>query len=151
MLAIVTRGFSRTSRRLVQADLMLRSMKGTNELAGAVTLRWIDKNFRSEGALTGQRWAPLTAGTIRRRRKGKNKNFKGRIKILQDVGHLKRNWKVLATADKVIVESQMPYARQHHEGDRSKRLPARPILPEAKHIMPQLQKIYMKKIRTAIR
>ena len=150
MLSIITSGVNAAVRRLVLSSAALRDLTATNKKVGVVVLRWIDKNFKSEGARTGQRWQQLSAGTIKRRRSGKNKSAV-KAKILQDTGDLRRNWKVLATPNEVIVESQMPYARDHHYGVPSRKLPARPILPSNKQVMPGLLKIYKAKVRQVVK
>lgn len=76
---------------------------------GIVTLNWVTRNFRSEGALTGTPWAKLSPWTIASRRKGSSR-------VLQDTGGLSRSFTIQASNDQVAVGTAMDIAKYHQSG-----------------------------------
>ena len=76
---------------------------------GFRTLKWVEMNFRQQGALTGTPWAKLKPSTIANRRKGSSL-------ILQDSGALRQSFVMNASATSVSVGSPLFYAEFHEEG-----------------------------------
>jgi len=109
--------------------------------AGLAIMRDIGERFEGEG-MPPQRWQPLSPATILRRRKGKGK---GRPKILQDTGHLKRSF-MFGGPDNVFdvsplhvtVGSKLNYAGIHQFGWKEKNIPARPMVRKPEEV-PQLK------------
>lgn len=111
--------------------------------AVAATDKIIQDNFQKEGELLQPGgWKPLAPSTKLARQKGWGEYIASSSpKILQNTGQLKGQWKHLWTARFGKVQSGKIYGTTHHYGDKSKNIPARPILPDEKHIMPKLVKI----------
>lgn len=90
---------------------------------GINVMNEISKNFREEGN-NGDKWAPLSATTLRSRR---NKN-KSTVKILQDTGtHLRSTFTPEISGKSVHVGTPTEFAPAHEYGQG--RLPKRQMLP----------------------
>jgi len=77
-------------------------------------VKWVDSNFRQQGALTGTPWAPLSKGTIAGRRKGKGA---GAAQILRDTGELQKSFgQPVYDENQAVVGSPKFYAEFHEEG-----------------------------------
>lgn len=82
---------------------------------GLRQMKWVDDNFRSDGALAGG-WAQLSKNTIAGRRKGSSKP-------LQDSGILRASFTAGGkgnifniAGNEVTIGSAIPYASYHEEG-----------------------------------
>jgi phage gpG-like protein len=126
----------------------LRKRKGVNRKAVIFVDRWVQKNFEQQGEPTGERWPPLSELTKLRRRVGK-KSTKGH-KILQDTGDLKTDWKHFWNNSYGLIRSKTPYAIYHDSDKPRSRLPRRQILPDEKHIISGLLKLYGKYVNTVV-
>ena len=93
--------------------------------------QFVQNAFHKEG--DPDKWQALKPDTIRRRRKGKNKNFS--LKILQDTGYLK---KAATTPNspgsyteikptQMTVGVTVKYAAPHQYGSAKQNIPARPF------------------------
>jgi len=124
----------------------LKKRRATNAKSTAYIGKWIQDNFRSEGAnAVSGGWAPLSDLTIALRR---NKNREG-TKILQDTGNLKNRWKRFYTDEDAYIESGVGYGWKHELGDPHNTwnghpapIPKRKILPTKTQIWPGIKKIY---------
>lgn len=94
---------------------------------GLSNLRWVTKNFDSEGASVGG-WEGLSEKTKARRR--------GSVyKILKDTGSLRQSFDLYGIRGIKIagrtfeIGSNKIYAATHHYGDSSRGIPKRQILP----------------------
>lgn len=127
----------------------MKKRRTVNGRAVLIVDRWIQKNFQSEGEKVGG-WEPLAESTILARRTSTKKR-KGN-KILQDTGQLKTRWKHYWSHKYAKITSNVPYA-VYHDSDKPRKgnLPRRQILPDAKHIMPQLKKVYNHFVKTQIK
>lgn len=125
----------------------LKNQRGVHGKAVVAVDAWIQKNFQQEGKLAypGTGWQKLSPATIEMRRKGKKS--KHGVKILQDTGMLKSNWKKQWSIKSGVIAAAMPYAEKHNEGIG---VPERKILPTESQIMPTLIKIYGKFVRTSL-
>lgn len=121
--------------------------------AVALTDKMIQDNFQQEGAvLQSGGWAPLAPSTMRAREMGWGEYVaSGNPRILQNTGQLKSQWKHLWTARFGKIQSGKIYGTTHHYGDKSRNIPARPILPDEKHLMPKLTKLLSLWIKKAFR
>lgn len=135
------------SRKVSDCSRSLEKRKASFAMAVIIVDRWIQKNFASEGAPVGG-WAPLKPLTIARRREGKKKN-KGH-RILQDAGQLKTRWKHYWTDRSAIVRSGVDYGIYHDSDKPRTVLPRRQILPDEKHIIRDIEKIFGKHVSTSI-
>ena len=90
---------------------------------GEYLVREIDNEFRTETAMSGEKWAPLAASTLRAKAKSKRIS-----KIWQSRGITRSTVAYQALPTRLIVGVQTPYARYVNDG--TKRMPARPLIPE---------------------
>ena len=120
----------------------------TNAAAVAAVDAWIQKNFEQQGklAMDGKEWQPLQSQTLSRRRHGIGG---GGVKVLQDIGTMKKKWKHMWNARVGKIQSGVEYSRYHHEG--TKFLPVRRIIPSREQVRPILTAIYKKFIRRALK
>jgi len=127
----------------------LQNRKTVNAQAVAVTDRWIQKNFQTQGKLAhpGTGWKELSPVTIAMRRKGPKKT--GRIMILQDTGTMRSRWKHYWDAWIAKIQAGVNYAYKHHLGKDN--LPVRRILPTQKQIGPQIKELYAKWARKILK
>lgn len=112
--------------------------------AVVATDKMIQENFEQEGKLLqdGTKWAKLAPDTERARKEGWGEYIASQdFRILQNTGALKDNWKHLWTARFGKIQSGVVYGTTHHYGNKKMNIPARPILPDEKHLMPKLMKI----------
>jgi phage gpG-like protein len=114
------------ARMLFEKVRVLNAGLAQEPILRAVGLRlmgWVDKNFKEEG--TEEKWRPLSAKTIAKRRKNSNR-------ILQDTGKLRMSWtgakgNPTVLGDTVRVTSNVKYAPAHEFG--TKKLPKRRMTP----------------------
>jgi phage virion morphogenesis protein len=84
--------------------------KALHLLWGKFLTRWVQKNFETEGQLTGKKWKKLSAQTLLQRRRGSSK-------ILNDTGtHLKNTFSAQADNRKVQVGTPTEFAPIHQFG-----------------------------------
>lgn len=132
-------GVSRLSERVTRAHAKLTDRKRLN--ANAVTLvdKWIQGNFRSEGAPVGG-WTVISSATIAAKKSSK---------ILHDEGRLRSDWKHISDGSIAAIESERDYSRKHDEGLGN--MPKRQILPSEEHVIKQLTTLFESFVRKAIR
>lgn len=82
---------------------------------GIQAMNWVQRNFRSEGSLSGAPWKKLSPNTIiGRRQRGKG------AKILRDTGQLANSFTMTFDANEAAVGTDKKYAPFHeHGGTRS--------------------------------
>ena len=132
----------------------LKNFKKVNLAAIVAIDGWVQRNFKSEGALAGggSPWKPLSPQTLLRRRK----EGKG-AKILQDTGQLKSRWKHQASARHTVLQSGVDYGTYHDSDEPRKMKDGKPILPQRKILptneqaKPILKKIYLFFIRKSLK
>lgn len=95
---------------------------GAKKLLGAIgfgQLRWIDRQFKSEGRAPGSTgaWAPLRPNTVAGRRKGRGT---GAPRILRDTGRMAQSFAMETREAQLAVEvgTPDPRATWHHFGTR---------------------------------
>lgn len=147
---ITIKGTNKVKTRMEKNRVRLTKNKAAYQKAVIVIDRWIIKNFEQEGRPTGEAWPELAESTIAsfsRRRSGKGH------KILHgDTGDLRTNWKHWFTTARAIVRSKTPYAIYHDSDEpRTSNLPRRQIIPDEKHIIAQITKIFGKFVRSNLR
>ena len=93
---------------------------------GVNLLNEISNTFKEESH-EGRAWKPLSIATISIRRKG---GGRGRPKILQDTGTLKRSFVMDANNTRIKIGTPIKYASKHEFGFRQ--IPQRKMLPSRK-------------------
>lgn len=106
--------------------------------ASIIMDQWVQKNFKTEGALVGG-WKELAAGG-RYVRGG----FDTSAKILQDTGRLRSSFLPFYSPMNAGIGSDIPYAEKHEEGKDG--LPKRRMLPERKDVWPKIKEMFNRKI-----
>lgn len=125
---------------------------------GVTALRWIDENFRRQGALLAEgAWKPLSSSTIRSRtRKGKQRQARkggGGYKTLMVTGALRSSYSTKFDREGVIIGSSKNYAI-YHESDKPRRvIPQRRMLPRQKDesFTERLSKVALNYVKETIR
>ena len=135
-------GIKQLQHHLDSRIQQLNNRRAVNAQAIALTDRWIQKNFQSQGKLAhpGTGWKELSLTTIMMRRKGPKKT--GKVMILQDTGTMRSRWKHFWDAWVAKIQAGVDYAYKHHFGKEG--LPVRKILPTQKQIGPEIKKLYAK-------
>lgn len=137
-------GLNAVKARMRQAHANVgRAKARLNGLAIAEVMRWIDNNFRDQGAAYGG-WQRVSEQTLARRRSGSGS---GSPLILVDTGLLKSNWQTFSNSRGGKVVSGTDYGKKHDEG---KGVPQRKILPTNKIMAPILRRIYAKGVKDLI-
>jgi len=142
-------GIKQLQHHLDSRIQQLNNRRAVNAQAIAVTDRWIQKNFQSQGKLAhpGTGWKELSPMTIMLRRKGPKKT--GKIMILQDTGTMRSRWKHFWDPWVAKIQAGVDYAYKHHFGKDN--LPVRRILPTQKQIGPEIKKLYEKFVRKILK
>lgn len=102
---------------------------------GEYMTRRVDSGFRDEKDFYGNPWAPLSARTVKR--KQKNRQIQ---KVLQSSGLFRSSFSYTANSNSVeigsnrVSRSSVPIGILHQLGSR--RMPARPTLPDARRGLP---------------
>ena len=127
-IQIRTDGEPGTKRLQVKFSKLAEGIKKRRPLfnrIGVQMLNAIMLNFKEQGH-EGTPLAPVSKFTIARRRKGPGAK-KGRGRILEDTGELRRSFAIEATDQSVRVGSPKIYAPTHEFGRGP--IPKRPMLP----------------------
>ena len=124
-------GMARLIEKLRDKEEDIADMRDFWRSAGLYLVkRSVKDSFGKEQSPDGTKWPPWSEKYRKRMEKlGK----RGRHKILSDTGELRRSIKYLAFKDRVIVGSNLRYARRHQLGDKGWAaggggMPARPYL-----------------------
>jgi phage gpG-like protein len=124
----------------------LRDTRAAWLMAATIYYKHVGRVFREEGF--PDKWVPLAASTLRRRRKGKNKR-NPQARILQDTGMLRKS----ATGPNspgsyleihsmmMIIGSTLIYAGTHNYGH--KQVPARPFLTITSEVASAMSREWM--------
>ena len=137
-------GLPAVQSRIKKVKDALTYRRTANAQAVMVVDRWVQKNFQGEGGKVGG-WVPLQAQTI----KARKRNRKGNVKILQDVGWLRKKWKHEYSHKSGALISAVSYGKFHDEG--TKHLPVRQIIPKQAEVWPDIKKVFELHLRKAIR
>lgn len=143
--AIKVVGLDAVIRRLDKAKAEMGKTELAFKRSVAVIDRWVQENFKTEGGKVGG-WVPLADSTIESRMRRRNKQ--GEIRILQDNGNLRRNWKHLFGKDHGGIVSGTDYGIFPQTG--TSKMPQRRILPEIKEIWPSIKGLFEDHIRRAL-
>ena len=145
---ITIKGINPVKTRMEKNRKRLTKNRVAYQKAVIVIDRWIQKNFESEGSLTGKPWPELAESTVMNLSKRRSKGHK----VLHgDTGDLKSNWKHWFTTSRAVVRSKTPYAIYHDSDEPRTVLPRRQIIPDTKHVQDKIEKIFGKFVRTNLR
>ena len=122
--SFLVRGIPRLLNKFKKRERKVFNMKTVNLKAIILIDRWVQQNFRAEGALHENNrfgpWKPLSPSTLSQRRKGSSA-------ILQDTGRLKNSFDFKATNTFAKLGTRVNYSVDHEFGKG--RIPQRKILP----------------------
>ena len=117
-------GISQLKQKLKAQAEKLSNLQPFWQVVGMyVQKQTIKERFDKEQAPDGTKWKPLSPARIKQRMK---RHKTGNMKILQDVGELRRSVKYEAGQTYVRIGSNLKYARTHQFGRGN--IPARPFL-----------------------
>ncbi len=137
-------GVTRLKQRLNAQANSLLNLQPLWQLVGMyVQKQTIKERFDKEQAPDGTRWKPLSPARVKQRMR---RHKTGQMKILQDVGELRRSVQYEAGQTYVRIGSNLIYARTHQFG-RGK-IPARPFLgvtPNERRHINDMFRAYLKR------
>ena len=110
--AITVRGMREVQRMLLRVAATASTSGGRTGLHARFAIlaaRWVDRNFRSEGAMTGTPWAKLRPMTVAGRRKMSSR-------VLQDTGLLRASFLPQWDDKAARVGTAMKIAEYHEKG-----------------------------------
>ena len=123
-ISIKASGISQLKQKLKAQAEKLSNLQPFWQVVGMyVQKQTIKERFDKEQAPDGTKWKPLSPARIKQRMK---RHKTGNMKILQDVGELRRSVKYEAGQTYVRIGSNLKYARTHQFGRGN--IPARPFL-----------------------
>ena len=142
-LSIKLDGVSQLTQKLKSQAERLRNLQPLWQLVGMYVQRQtIKERFDQEQAPDGTKWKPLSPARVKQRLK---RHKAGSMKILQDVGELRRSIQYEAGPNYVRIGSNLKYARTHQFGRGN--IPARPFLgvtPNERQHINDMFKAYLK-------
>ncbi len=121
-ISITAKGIEQVQRKLDRFQSAMANPTPANREASIAMYGWLIRNYDKEGADIGG-WAPLKPRTIAEKKK------LGKEKMLVRTGQLRASFTSFFSKENAGVGSKIIYAKPHQEGDPSKNLPARPMLP----------------------
>ena len=143
-LSIKPDGVSQLTQKLKSQAERLRNLQPLWQLVGMYVQRQtIKERFDQEQAPDGTKWKPLSPARVKQRLK---RHKSGSMKILQDVGELRRSIQYEAGPNYVRIGSNLKYARTHQFGRGN--IPARPFLgvtPNERQHINDMVKAYLKR------
>ena len=151
---IKAEGVNRLKQRLNTQAQNLLNLQPLWQLVGMyVQKQTIKERFDKEQSPDGTAWKPLSLARVKQRMK---RHKSGNIKILQDVGELRRSVQYEAGQTYVRIGSNLKYARIHQFGGTihfkkrkgSVTIPARPYLgvtPNERNHINNLFRAYLKR------
>ena len=143
-LSIKPDGVSQLTQKLKSQAERLRNLQPLWQLVGMYVQRQtIKERFDKEQAPDGTKWKPLSPARVKQRLK---RHKSGSMKILQDVGELRRSIQYEAGPNYVRIGSNLKYARTHQFGRGN--IPARPFLgvtPNERQHINDMVKAYLKR------
>jgi len=99
---------------------------------GIQGLKWVDENFKKQGALLQEgNWKKLKPSTLRARRTRKRKPTNSEL-ILIDNGELRKRFEPRFSDKGVYIGTEVQYAIYHESDAPRKKLPQRRMLPRQK-------------------
>lgn len=119
---ITGKSIQEVTRRLDRFQAAMEDTTPANRQASIAMYGWLIRNYDREGAAIGG-WAPLHPRTIAEKKK------LGKERMLVRSGAMRQSFLPFHTKDNAGVGSELSYAKAHEDGNPSKNLPARPILP----------------------
>lgn len=155
--------------KMRRAQRKMGDLTPVNKRVAVFLDRWVQRNFRSQGASVGG-WKPFKAGGrwVSKRthaagdfpqsgpRRGSGRRTGTRYldtsaKLLQDTGRLRASFSPFWSRNNAGIGSDLPYSKKHEEGDPAKNLPARRMLPEEREVASDISRIYDDHVANVIR
>lgn len=137
-------GISQLKQKLKAQAEKLSNLQPFWQVVGMyVQKQTIKERFDKEQSPDGTTWKPLSPARIKQRMK---RHKSGNMKILQDVGELRRSVKYEAGQTYVRIGSNLKYARTHQFGRGN--IPARPFLgvtPNERQHINDMFRAYLKR------
>lgn len=113
-------------KRLAKKRTSVMDLRTPYARAAVLLDQWVQKNFKTEGGKVGG-WTPFALGGRWKTHPDGSRTFDPKAKLLQDEGRLKSSFSPFASTKHAGIGSDLPYAKDHHEGIG---LPARQLLPD---------------------
>lgn len=146
------RGIEQVLARFIQLTQEADDLEKPFNTAATYMLGSIEKNFKAQGR--PEKWTPLAASTLARRKKGKNKTKTGQILI--DSGQMKNSVTPERDGSTLKIGTNVVYAaRQHfgYPGGRGRghsKTPARPWLIFQEEDAAAIQKIFSRWLEQSV-
>lgn len=130
--------------RRVQDELRHRIEKLTdlrepNQKVAIILDRWVQRNFRGQGALVGG-WTPFKRGG----RPTKGGGIDASAKLLQDTGALRLSFRMFWDSRQAGIGSRLKYSKPHEDG--TSRLPQRRMLPTEADVIQPILRVYKRHV-----
>lgn len=116
------RSIQEITQRLDRFQAAMEDTTQPNRQASIAMYGWLIRNYDREGAAIGG-WEPLSPRTIAEKKK------LGKEKMLVRSGAMRQSFVPFYTKDNAGVGSELSYSKAHEDGNPSRNLPARPMLP----------------------
>ncbi|PHJ59587.1 hypothetical protein VF14_08935 [Nostoc linckia z18] len=116
---IITLDSLAAQHNLAQIEHRLHNLRPAFASMGEYMVRRTERNFKGEHDPDGVAWAPLTAA-YKKRKRG--------TKILTESGRLRASITYRADGVRVVLGTNIKYARAHQMGYPKRNLPPRPFL-----------------------
>jgi phage gpG-like protein len=139
----------RAERRMRQLQKQIPDLTIPHKKISIFLDQWVLRNFQTEGRNVGG-WANFKAGG--RRRKGGG--IDTTAKLLQDTGVLRRSFVPFSSKKSAGIGSDLFYSKPHQEGERSRNLPQRRMIPNKtkdRKIIVDVAKIYESHLSKSLR
>lgn len=156
------RGTTReATKKISRLTARIKNTTNVNRQVSIWLLRWVDKNFRTQGGLvqvggwpalkTGGRYKKNPRG--RKVGSGRKRRYDPYAKVLQDTGRLRKSVQPFHSRTTAGVGSDLYYAPFHDLGVPSRNLPQRRILPNStdKDVEQGVLKIYETYVARSVR
>lgn len=136
----------RAQKQLRKMAAKIKNPQSVNRKIAVWLLRWVNQNFRSEGARVGG-WKPFKHGG----RMHPSGSIDTSAKLLQDTGTLRASFQMFYSRTTAGVGSNLRYSLSHEMGLPHVKLPARHMIPfEAdRSIDDKVIRIYQHEIKRA--
>jgi phage gpG-like protein len=150
-IRIPATSFKSAQRKLSKAHNSAKQFERAHKKIAVKLDRWVQLNFRSQGQTLGSdRWPSFARGGRIVTKKG-GSYLDESAKLLQDTGRLRGSFQPFWSRKTAGIGSDLSYSKQHQEGNESKNLPARRMLPKFKEVRRDIIETYEWHIKEAFR
>lgn len=144
------------NKRLQETRHNMSDLKAPMAKVAIYLDQWVQKNFKTEGGMTGVKWQDFKQGgrlvPVRNIRGLSGRQAAGQVgptrgsraldtsaKLLQDTGRLRASFAPFHSTWNAGIGSDLPYAKSHQDG--AGHIPKRRILPVDREVWPSAHKI----------